>query len=394
MELVNPSTAYPIGARVEDIGGVAMKGVVGKQWIEFSRHGWLAAKEDPTIDADKYGAMIRKSLRPLSVKTLKQARDEYARKEVIRAPHYWLIETVGGICARRCPFCSINVMKRIDKDGNEAKPGMLPWDAWMKFVHECGEYSPYGNSTYQLGEPMNYIGHDESGNKRDIGDIVDTAKSVGRFKIVNVSTHADVTNLRRLLECDIDDLIVSLDAVTPETYAKNRPVTSGRQEGAFERTIARFKEFLALKAERGKSKPFVIAQIINSSLTYDEVLPFIREWITVDGIDMVAVKHLDSMRPWIGDKMVSDEEDRIKAAGAGQLPCQHLWTIGSLTHTGVLNACGHDAFTQLTDGSSIYNTTIFDFWNGDFMNELRAEHLRGAMRLPCRDCRDRDVWVG
>lgn len=371
-----------------------MRGILGKQWIEFSRHGWLAAKDDPTIDADKYGAMIRKSLRPLSLPTLTKSRLEYANKDVPRAPRYWLVETVGGICARRCPFCSINVMERIDKDGNKAKHGMLPWDAWMKFVNECGEYSPYGCSAYQLGEPMNYVSKDENGNKKDIGDLIDTAKSVGKFKIINVSTHADVTNLPRLLECDVDDLIVSLDGITPETYAKNRPVTSGKQEGAFERTVSRFREFLSLKAERGESKPFVIAQIINSELTRDEVIPFVREWIAVDGIDSVAVKFLDSMRPWIGDKMVGDDEDRIKASGAGQLPCQHLWTIGSLTHTGVLNACGHDAFTQLTDGSSIYKNTIFEFWNGDFMNELRREHLAGATRLPCRDCRDRDVWVG
>lgn len=393
MQLVNPLSSLTWDKPL-DINGVPMMGIIAKQWIEFSRHGWLAAKEDPTIDADKYGAMIRKSLRPLSLTTLYQARNEYARKEVIPAPCYWLVETVGGICARRCPFCSINTMTRIDKDGKQAKAGMLPWDAWMKFLSECGDYSPYGCSAYQLGEPMNYIGHDVAGNKKDIGDLVDTAKSVGRFKIINVSTHSDVTNLNRLLECDVDDLIVSLDAVTAETYAKNRPVTSGAQEGAFERTVTRFKEFLALKTERGASKPFVIAQIINSSLTRDEILPFIREWITVDGIDTVAVKQLDSMRPWIGDKMVSDEEDRIKAGGAGQLPCQHLWAIGSLTHTGVLNACGHDAFTQLTDGSSIYKNTIFEFWNGHFMNELRAEHLRGASRLPCRDCRDRDVWTG
>ena len=393
MELVNPLSSYRWTEPL-DIHGVPMMGAVGKQWTEFSRHGWLAAKDDPTINADKYGSMIRKSLRPLSVPTLAKARAEYAAKEVIHAPRYWLVETVGGICARRCPFCSINTMTRIDKDGNPARPGMLEWGAWMKFVSECGEYGPFGLSTYQLGEPMNYAGRDTAGKKKDIGDIVDTAKSIGRFKTVNVSTHSDVTNLSRLLECDVDDLIVSLDAVTPETYAANRPVTSGPQEGAFERTVGRFKEFLAIKAERGVSRPFVVAQIINSSLTRDEVLPFIREWIAVDGIDSVAVKNLDSMRPWIGDKMVSDEEDKIKAAGAGQLPCQHLWGIGSLTHTGVMNACGHDAFTQLTDGSSIQKNTIAEFWNGEFMNELRAEHVRGATRFPCRDCRDRDVWTG
>ena len=393
MELVNPNSAFTWQGHL-DIHGVPMRGTVAKQSVEFYRAGWLAHKADPTIDPDKFGAMMRRQVRPLSLPTLERARGEYARKEAPRAPAYWLVETVGGVCARRCPFCSINTMVRYDEHGNKAKAGMLPWDAWMKFLSECGEYGPYGCSAYQLGEPMNYSVKDADGNRRDIGDLIETAKRVGKFKIINVSTHADVTNLPRLLECDVDDVIVSLDAVTPETYAKNRPATNGKQEGAFERTIERLREFLALKAERGSGRPYVVAQIINSGLTRDEVLPFIREWIATDGIDTVSVKQLDSMLPWLNVRMVDEAEEKIKADKVRNMPCQHLWAIGSLTHTGVMNACAHDAFTQLTDGSSIYNTTIFDFWNGKFMSELRAEHLAGAKRLPCSSCNDRDPWLG
>jgi len=82
VESVNPLSSF-VWQEPLDINGVSMMGIVGKQWIEFSRHGWLAAKDDPTINPDKYGAMIRKSLRPLSLKTLEQARVEYKNKEVI-----------------------------------------------------------------------------------------------------------------------------------------------------------------------------------------------------------------------------------------------------------------------------------------------------------------------
>ncbi len=41
-----------------------MRGAAEKQGYSFSRAGWLASKNDPTIDADKLGRALRRQLRP------------------------------------------------------------------------------------------------------------------------------------------------------------------------------------------------------------------------------------------------------------------------------------------------------------------------------------------
>ena len=103
MQIVNPLTAFSWTEPLE-IHGIRMRGIAEKQGHSFSRHGWLAAKEDSTIDADKLGAALRRQLRPLSAPSLQKTRQEYAARQVPEMPRYLIFEPVGGVCGRRCPF--------------------------------------------------------------------------------------------------------------------------------------------------------------------------------------------------------------------------------------------------------------------------------------------------
>ena len=383
MELVNPISAYPIGSRVEDIRGVAMRGVPEKQGWSFSRHGWIAARADPTLDADAVGRAVRAALRPLSAPTLAKAREEYGRREVVPFPRYFIIEPTA-ICNRRCPFCTILVTNR---------KGMMKWSYFNKLMQECRQHDVYGISLYQLGEPMlwrDMIG----GQALTISTLISDAKMAG-FRAVNLSTNGDVDNLTEALVSQLDDLIISIDGITAEVYNANRPSTRPNDTGAFGRTVERVLAFLEAKAKLGDVKPFVRLQCINKENTAAQVVDFVRFWINVPGVDDVLIKHLDSMRPWLGSKIVSDEEDAIKAARLGAMPCQHIYAVGSMIADGRFNACAHDALTELTtDGCNIEAMTFSEWWNGDYMNALRSEHNAGQFRRPCAECRERDTWLG
>src|SRR3990167_9804755 len=144
MQIVNSKTAYPIGVQVENINRIGMRGVPEKQGWSFSAHGWRMAKENPTIDPDAFGKMLRQALRPLSRPTLDKARLEYQSKTVIPFPRYFIIEPTA-VCNRACPFCTILVTNR---------KGMMKWDDFTRLMDECSEYDVYGLSLYQLGEPF------------------------------------------------------------------------------------------------------------------------------------------------------------------------------------------------------------------------------------------------
>lgn len=384
MELVNPLTAYPIGQKIENINNVPMRGIFEKQGVAFSAHGYRAAKDDPSIDGDKYGAMIRRSLRPLSKPTLEAARAEYARREVVRFPKYFITEP-NASCNRKCVFCPIIVTNR---------KGNMQWAQHVKLMQECSQYDVFGLSLYQLSEPMLYRGKDEHGNKKDIADMVDVAKKVGGFKAVNISTNGDAANLNRLLDCDVDDVFLSIDGMTADVYDQNRPSTTPNDTGAFERTLNRVHAFLEEKTRRGLGRPWVRVQIINNELCAPQVLDFIRYWIAIDGVSDVYCKNLDGMNAWLGDKAVSAEESEVKRARVGSMPCQHIWAIGSMVADGRYNACCHDSRTELTTaGANINEMSFADWWNGEYMTTLRGEHNSGMFRHPCKDCLERDPWL-
>lgn len=385
MLLVNPQSAFTWDGPL-DIHGVAMRGVPEKQGWSFSRAGWLAAQDDPTLDADAVGKAVRQQLRPLSKPTLAKARQEYADRVVPDFPRYFIVEPTN-LCNRRCPFCPIIVMRRpADFKGHMA------WPIFLKLMRECGVQDVVGLSLYQLGESMFWKGATEQGEPLNITHMIHAAKTVGKFKIVNISTNGDVPNLATLLNTDLDDLIVSIDGTTKAVYEENRPGVSPAD--TFERTETRVLDFLDAKSQSGCGRPFVRLQVINKENTRDQVLEFIRRWILVPGVDDVFVKNLDSMRPWLGSTVVSDEEDAVKAPSVESMPCQHIWAVGSMTVDGTLNACAHDGRTELTDGANILTHRFEDWWRGRFLTGLRGDHCGGNFRAPCAECRDRDSWLG
>ncbi|MEC4679998.1 MAG: hypothetical protein VST67_04790 [Nitrospirota bacterium] len=399
MLLVNPQTAFQWTEPL-DINGIQMMGIREKQGHSFSRAGHLAAKQSSELDADEVGRTHRQQLRPYSQSTLLEARREYEKRTVPTFPRYFIIEPTN-VCNKVCPFCTITVMERVDSEGKIVK-GFMKWDTFMRLMRETGQYLVYGISLYQLGESFLWHGKDETGKKLNIADMVNAAKRVGGFRAVNLSTNGDVGNLACVLGSELDDLIISIDGMTKEVYEVNRPGVSHLE--TFERTLDRVHEFLRTKETNGISEPFVRLQIINKDNTCDQIVDFIRYWIEVPGVDDIFVKDLDSMRSWLGNRVVSDEEDRIKAERVETMPCQHLFAIGSMVVNGDLNGCCHDAHTQLVqkiqlpDGrvvnANIHNTTFAEWWNGVFMTQLRSEHEHGYFRMPCRDCRERDPWLG
>lgn len=397
MQIVNPLTAYPIGSKVENINDVPMRGNFEKQGVSFSSAGYLAALEDPTLNADAVGRAVRRQLRPLSKPTLEKARSEYARREVIPWARYAILEPTG-FCNKACPFCSIHVIRRLDEHGNKA--GLtLKWSDYIKFMEEASHYDVYGVSLYTLGEPMLWRGKDENGDSLDIRHMVNAAKRVGGYRVCNLSTNGDVDNMELLLDCDLDDVIISIDGLTESVYIGNRPSTKKDDPGAFERTINRTLDFLEKKAARGQPKPYVRIQCINKQDTAPQITDYIRFWIDKPGVDEVFIKQLDAMTPWVGYAAVSKEESDFKMSQVASMPCQHLWAIVAMSASGQFLACCHDSRSELWENTedgripNIRNMTVAEWWNGEFMSKLRGEHSSGLFRHPCAQCHERDPWL-
>lgn len=388
MLTVNPRSSFVWSSPLM-IHGVPMRGVPEKQGWAFTARGWAAVRAG--------GHEVQLHRRPSSRAVLHDARQDYNQRTVRALPHYFIVEPTG-FCNKACPFCSIHAIRRIDEHG---QPGntMMRWADFCKLMNEIAmsDDDVYGLSLYQLGEPLLWKEHGAT-----ICDMVNYARYCG-IDVVNVSTNGDVPNLPLLTECEVSDVIVSIDGTTEAVYLENRPSTKADDPGAFDRTVRRVEEFVRLKSERqlaGERQPYVRLQIINKANTRDQIVDFVERWIAVPGVDEVFVKQLDAMAPWVGDAAVPARESRLKMAAVREMPCQHLWAVGSMTASGSFNACCHDARSELTeqlpDGRwpNIRTMTFAEWWAGPFMTQLRADHHAGQFRMPCASCHERDPWLG
>lgn len=368
-----------------------MRGIAKPQGRLFSAAGWRAVRDGmPTAayDADAYGQMGRMGRRPLAAAYHEAAVAAYQTGIVPAFPAYHIVEPTS-VCNRACPFCPIHALN----DSRAAKK-RLDWTDYLAYLRGCVGQRVYGLSLYQLGEPLLWRGHDADGRDLDLRDMVTAAKRIAGFQIVHVSTNGDVPNLDLLLDCPIDDVIISIDGTTAQVYGENRPSPAAHDDHAFSRTKDRVKAFLSQKVRQAKTSPHVTLQIIEKANTREQIAPFLREWISVPGVDDVFVKRLDGMAPWVGDAARTTAENASALAAVATQPCQHLWAIGSMTAEGIVNACCHDARTELTDGSHIGSVSPSVFWRGPFMEQLREEHRAGIFRAPCATCAERTVWLG
>jgi Asp-tRNA(Asn)/Glu-tRNA(Gln) amidotransferase A subunit family amidase len=88
-------------------------------------------------------------------------------------------------------------------------------------------------------------------------------------------------------------------------------------------------------------------------------------------------------------------EDAIKAARTETMTCQHIYAVGSMVADGRFNSCAHDAYTELTTaGANIDAMTFDEWWNGDYLTNLRGQHNTGKFINPCLSCREKDTWLG
>jgi len=192
-----------------------------------------------------------------------------------------------------------------------------------------------------------------------------------------LSTNAAVLTperTERLLESGLDFLILSLDAVSRETYRRLRPGCD------FNKTMENARHFLS-EARRRESKTFCVAQIIYTRENRAEVPAFRREWRKLGA--KVWVKPYST---WSGE----DERFRdLKPDGGGEYRsnlCQWPWFYFLVHWNGNVVPCCFDYDEKVVFGNAS-EKSLAEIWNGEALREFRAAHLRGRESIPfCRKC--------
>ncbi len=208
------------------------------------------------------------------------------------------------------------------------------------------------------------------------------ARASGVF--VTITTNGTIMNetrTRKLLESGVHLIDISIDAHTPETYAKIR--VNG------DLNVTRTNVLNLLRWVRKASSPTkVVVSYIEQPQNTHETADFEKFW-NDQGIDHVVVRRMHSAAGAVVDIA---NLLRAKTAGERRYPCLYPWERIILRPGGDLSFCPQD----WVHGSVIADyrhTTIREVWHSETYRRLREAHLANEFSAHqfCGQCPD---WRG
>lgn len=290
----------------------------------------------------------------------------FAKIKVKNKPQVFAIE-LTNYCNLDCAMCPRQAMKR--------RVGFMDAVLFKKIISQIKDYNHavwlhlFGESLFhpQIGEFIDYCA--ENGIK------------------AKLSTNGTVLTKEKssiLLNSKLDTIILSIDAVTREKYQKIRV------KGDFDATRENITNFLKLKKELKKTKPFTITQVIKMNETEDEISMFKKEWGNTS--DAVIVKNFCTWASQIKEiKGMAKDGHLYHVPRNKRYPCLALWNYVVVMWNGDVVPCCRDYDGKMVLGN-LNQESLEDVWNSEKMQKLRKEHIGHNYDNPlCKDCIE---WYG
>jgi MoaA/NifB/PqqE/SkfB family radical SAM enzyme len=258
---------------------------------------------------------------------------------------------------------------------------------------------------------------------RELSKIIHWLKQRGIYVLFN--TNGTLINKRwreALVQSGVDEIRVSLDAATPETFAQVRG------KPLFDVILRNIKALMALKAEKGSATPLVSLWLTGLRETLKELSDFIRLAHSL-GIDRVYLQRLVYWDRINDDQMAQPEQSlfnslrgeeerilesaeelaqrlgvRFEASGATTpsaslsgnghaqpwSACMRPWTLMYITARGSAFPCCIAPFStenlaELSLGNA-FSRSLASIWNGGRYREFRRRLLSPDPPECCKGC--------
>lgn len=289
-----------------------------------------------------------------------------------------IVVDITEVCNLACPHCPHPEFKQSEY----YSAAYLPPELNAKMVDEVRERGQ-GLTQYirytSNGEPLVH--------PKGFEMIEYASRNSGVF--VTLTTNGTIMNEKRmlkLLDSGVHMVDISIDAFTPETYAKVR--LNG------DLNVTRANVLNLIEWVRGtKSRTKVVVSFVEQAQNSHETKAFESFW-NDHGADHVVVRRLHSAAG-----AVVKIADIMRKSNALEVrrPCLYPWERILLDARGFLAFCP----TDWKYGSAVANyreTTILDTWQGEFYRRLREAHLGNdySNHKFCGQCPDWKVtrWPG
>lgn len=287
-----------------------------------------------------------------------------------------------NICNLRCPLCPTG------RREFGRKPGYMKFDDFKKIVDEIGDYL-FEIDFYFWGEPLlnkNIFRMIEYAHQRNIR--------------TRMSSNLNFTfSVKELVESGLDELIVSCDGTSQETYVKYRV------GGDFSKVIRKIQDIQDYKRRTGRKNPRVVWQFLVMSHNEHEikeaekmakelgvrlrVIP-IRSGL---GYDILNDHKQNKYISWIAKKITRYKENgerkfKIKS-------CLFLWFQTFVNWDGSVSPCC-GAFYQKDDFGNVFDQKFEDVWNGEkykLARKIVKNKIKEYKDFICTNCVKRGYYV-
>lgn len=268
-----------------------------------------------------------------------------ARRSKLRAlPVEYIVETTAK-CNLYCPMCPRETHKQPKADMSDS--------IFERLVVEARNSSEH-MMLIGLGEPFmdpKIFDRIEFCHRHSISTLLSTN-----------GTFLDEKNAARILDSPLEQITLSFDGATKETFEFYR-------KGAkFEKVRGNFVRFAKMKHER-RSPLQVVVQMVRMERNAGEVEEFVSFWKAVPGIDQIRIKadETNVLRPGAGHP-----------GEAWKHPCHYLWRGPMyVKQNGDVYPCCQ---SYMLDGAPVGNLErepLTQIWNSEAMQRMRALHSAG-----------------
>ncbi|MGQ9673142.1 MAG: radical SAM protein [Candidatus Aminicenantales bacterium] len=283
----------------------------------------------------------------------------------------------AGLCNLRCAICPAHAPETRGK-------ALLPLPTFKKLVDQLGEYLIY-IILWSWGEPF---------LNPDIYEMIEYARQRNILTVTSSNLNRfGPEEAGRLIEAELDALIIALDGLTEESYRKYR---SG---GSAQRVIKNTRLLVEERERRGRRKPFINLRMVVSRENEHEVEAF-RSLARQLGVDMVSFKAFSTRQPGFADPAIDRQyvpqkkffrwydyqPDFIVDRKARKYRCKFPWTKPTLFADGEVLACEFD-FRYSHSFGNLNEKSFREIWFGEKAKEFRRRFRKNRDNIAfCRDC--------
>lgn len=280
-------------------------------------------------------------------------------------------------CNYRCRFCPQSLWREAGAyDAPFDRPkGFMAFDLFRNVIDEAAHIAREVNFSF-FGEPMmhpeflRFMDYLKSRNPR-LRVVMNTNLSLATREIFS-----------KLIEIELGDLRLSIDAATAETYEQVRPgrdcIDLDGKRGVDNRfeTICRKAEYwFALPGHRPTRHVFTV-----NSINRFEMRCFVERWLPLLGEnDIILTKNVLTYGGKVSDELIVENSCNV-------------WDQRMLTvdWTGKVSPCNLDTNMDLAIGS-IKETSLLELYRSAKYQEIRE--LSKAQEInPCKMCVDANNW--